>query len=179
MRRGGLAIISGEMTPPSSSRGVGGADRVRRNCCRPRRARQWKQRTALARLRGVQQQRRSTGAGRGRSRSSSMGSMLGPRSRLRRGERFILCTVRAGHSVGKISAPRPITARRENGLSGAPNAANASKASRADSHGQALPSATLWWTPPPRGGERQVWPEIKECRESAEPWLYAAKISSQ
>jgi len=66
----------------------------------PRLAKQWKQRTAFARLRGVQQQRRSTGAGRGRSSSSSMGSMLEPRSR--RGERFIfLCAVRATHSVEK------------------------------------------------------------------------------
>ena len=94
LRRGGLARISGEMTPPSSSRGVGGAERVRRNCCRPRRAKQWKQRTAFARLRGVQQQRRSTGAGRGRSSSSSIGSMFRVRARAR-GERFI--------GVGKLA----------------------------------------------------------------------------
>ena len=190
LRRGGLARISGEMTPPSSSRGVGGAERVRRNCCRPRRARQWKHRMAFARLRGVQQHLRSTGAGRGRSRSSSMGSTL-PRSR--RGERFmIIRAVRADpsvdHGVGKmvhqvrsqrVGTPGPITAPRENRLSGAPNAANVSEASRADSCRQVFPSPPLCRIPPRRGGERQVWPEIKECRESAEPWLYAAKASRQ
>jgi hypothetical protein len=88
LRRGGLASTNGDRTPPSSSRGVGGADRARLNCCRPRRARQWKQRIAFARLRGVQQQRRSMDAGRGRSMSSSIGSMLCSRSR--RGVRCIV-----------------------------------------------------------------------------------------
>ena len=125
-----ILISTQEMTPPSSSRGVGGAERVRRNCCRPRRARQWKHRTAFARLRGVQQQRRSTGAGRGRSSSSSIGSMFEPRSRSRRGDRFMvyvqcdICAVRVDHGASGNLIYR---------LSGAPNAANASEASRADS----------------------------------------------
>ncbi len=89
----------------------------------------------------MQQQRRSTGAGRGRSRSSSIGSMLEPRSR--RGERFIgLCAVRTDHDVEKM-VTTSITARRENRLSGAPNAANASEESRADSCRQVFPSPPL------------------------------------
>jgi hypothetical protein len=103
-----ILISTQEMTPPSSSRGVGGAERVRRNCCRPRRARQWKHRTAFARLRGVQQQRRSTGAGRGRSSSSSIGSMLEPRSRSRRGDRFMVYVQCASITASRNGTPRPI-----------------------------------------------------------------------
>ena len=168
LRRGGLARISGEMTPPSSSRGVGGADRVRRNCCRPRLAKQWKQRTAFARLRGVQQQRRSTGAGRGRSSSSSIGSMLEPRSRSRRGDRFMvyvqcdICAVRVDHGASGNLIYR---------LSGAPNAANASEASRADSCSRLRRSGGSLRAAAASG---QGMPGN---RESAEPWPYAAKAS--
>ena len=71
-----------------------------------------------------------------------MGSMLlEPRSR--RGERFIgLCAVRAAHSVGKI------VPRRENRLSDAPNAANASKSVAHRLLWSGLPSPPPWWIPP-------------------------------
>ena len=167
-----ILISTQEMTPPSSSRGVGGAERVRRNCCMPRLAKQWKQRTAFARLRGVQQHLRSTGAGRGRSRSSSIGSMLEPRSR--RGERFIgvctvVCAVRAdhsvAHSVGKIGLV--ITKRCQ----------RSSKASRADSCGPASVCTAPVDPSAPRRRAASLMPGNKECRESAEPWPYAAKAS--
>ena len=101
-----ILISTQEMTPPSSSRGVGGAERAPELLQAAPRQTVEAPDGVSARLRGVQQHLRSTGAGRGRSSSSSIGSMLEPRSRRGRALHRSMCNACRSQRREKI-APRP------------------------------------------------------------------------